>query len=151
MTQKKHIVIFLFVFGAVLTLVGIKLIQNARQSLYWPKAEGVITQSFMDWDRHRQQFANIKYTFTVNGEEITGFQISAKDMNKSNEDLLKEYPVGKKVIVYYDPENPENSLLEPGYSWQSYQALVIGIIILIVAIVVALFYKERSQKSEEKS
>ncbi|MEW6527262.1 MAG: DUF3592 domain-containing protein [Spirochaetota bacterium] len=143
MTQKKHIVIFLFVFGGVITLAGLKIVHNARESLYWPKAEGIITQSFMDWDRHRRQFANITYTFTVNGQKIKGFQISAKEMNKSNEDLLKEYPVGKKVIVFYDPENPENSLLEPGYSWQSYQALILGIVILIVAIVVALFYKEK--------
>jgi hypothetical protein len=151
MTQKKHLVIFLFVFGSIITLAGIKLINNARESLYWPKAEGIITQSFMDWDRHRRQYANIKYSFTVNGQKITGFQISAKEMNKSNEDLLKEYPVGKKVIVFYDPENPENSLLEPGYSWQSYQALVIGIVILIVAIVVALFYKEKPNKSGGKT
>lgn len=150
MTQKKHLVIFLFIFGSVLTLAGLKLIHNARESLYWPKTEGVITQSFMDWDRHRQQYANIRYSFIVNGEKITGFQISAKDTNISDEELLKKYPVGKKVIVYYDPENPENSLLEPGYSWQSYQAFVLGIIFLLIAKGVALQYKEKPQKNEVK-
>lgn len=148
MTQKKHIVIFLFVFGGVTALGGIKLINNARESLYWPKAEGIITQSFMDRDRHRRHYANIKYSFTVNGQKITGFQISAKEMNKSSEELLKEYPVGKKVTVYYDPDNPENSLLEPGYSWQSYQAFVLGIIIILVGIGVLFFYKEKPQPAK---
>lgn len=148
MSEKKKIVIFLFVFGIIITLAGIKFIHNAQESLHWPKTEGVITQSFMDWDRERHHFANIKYEFVVNGEKITGFQISAKNVNKSSEELLREYPKGKKVTVYYDPVDPVNSLLEPGYSWQSYQAFVLGIIIILAGIGVLLFYKEKPQSAK---
>lgn len=148
MTQKKHLLIFLFIFGSVLTLTGLKLIHNARESLYCPETEGVITESFMDWDRHKKQYATIGYSFIVKGEKKIGFQISAKDTNISNEELLTKYPVGKKVEVYYDPDNPENSLLEPGYSWQRYQAFVLGILFLLVAMGVALLYQEKPQHNE---
>lgn len=148
MSEKKKILIFLFIFGIVITLAGIKLIYNARENLYWPKTEGVITQSFMNWDRNRHHYADITYEFIVNGEKIRGFQISSKDFNKSSEELLREYPKGKKVTVYYDPDDPVNSYLEPGYSWQSYMGLVIGIIFLVAAVCVLLFYKEKPQSAK---
>lgn len=150
MSQKKHLLVFLFIFGGIITLAGLKLINDAKENLYWPTAEGVITQSFINWDKDRRRYADIKYSFVVNGETITGFQISSKEMNTSSEELLKEYPVGKKVTVYYDPDDPYNCYLEPGYSWQSYQAFVIGIIILLVAIGVAILYKEKPQNKEHE-
>ena len=150
MSQKKHLVIFLFIFEGIVTLAGLKLINDARESLHWPNTEGVITQSFMNWDKDRQHYADIKYSFVVAGETITGFQISTREFNTSSEELLKEYPVGKKVTVYYDPDDPYNCYLEPGYSWQSYQAFVLGVIILLVAIGVAVFYKEKPKDKEHK-
>jgi len=64
---------------------------------------------------------------------------------------LSKYPVGRKVKVYYNPDDPVIAVLEPGASWESYQAFVLGILILIVDIGVIVYYKRKEMKAVEES
>ncbi|MGB4270391.1 MAG: DUF3592 domain-containing protein [Spirochaetota bacterium] len=151
MAFKKHIVLFFLIFGLVVTLAGIKMINEAKESLSWPHTEGVIVTSHMDKryvkGQGYQHFANITYEFEVGGEKYRGSQISFKNLDIPDEELLRLYPLGKKVKVYYDPDDPSYSLLEPGISIQTYTALFIGIVLLVVAISTAIFYKPKKATS----
>ncbi len=64
-----------------------------------------------------------------------------KNPDIPDNELLRLYPVGKKVTVYYDPKDPTYCLLEPGISYQSYIAFIIGVVFIIIGIVIAVVYK----------
>lgn len=52
------------------------------------------------------------YDFEVDGVAYSSFNISnGADDIKCGTDMAEEYPEGKKVTVYYDPENPQDSVL----------------------------------------
>jgi hypothetical protein len=46
------------------------------------------------------------------------------------------YPVGAEVDVYYDSENPDKNVLEPGVRGGSLLPIVIGLLFLIVGVLI---------------
>jgi hypothetical protein len=53
------------------------------------------------------------YAFEAGGVKFSSFNISkGMDDIKCGTDLVDEYPEGKKVTVYYNPENPRDSVLK---------------------------------------
>jgi len=153
MKNKKQVVIFFLAMGLLITLGGLKLISDARSNVSWPTAEGVIIKSEKGSERVRvgsssyHDFADIKYSFNVQGEEYTGFMISSRDFNEPIEKTLAKYPVGKKVLVHYNPEDPYVAYLETGASFQSYVGFFIGIIFLLTGICIAIFVKNKETPS----
>jgi len=70
--QNRKLIIFLTIFGLIITLAGILMIKRARESLYWPVADGIIVESHEDTRIDKgtvHYYANIKYSFKVNGQE----------------------------------------------------------------------------------
>jgi len=152
--QNRKLIIFLTIFGLGITLAGILMIKRARESLYWPVADGIIVESHEDTRLDKgtvHYYANIKYSFKVNGQEYIASGITFKDLNRPIGEELSKYPVGRKVKVYYNPDDPVIAVLEPGASWESYQAFVLGILILIVDIGVIVYYKRKEMKAVEES
>jgi hypothetical protein len=60
----------------------------------------------------------IRYAYVVNGREREGsrlrFGLTTARSRGGAEKLLAPYPVGAAIKVRYDPENPDQSVLEPG-------------------------------------
>lgn len=53
------------------------------------------------------------------------------------EDILAvggQFPLGEQVAVYYNPQNPSESLLGPEGSADSYRAIILGIIFFFLAL-----------------
>ncbi len=67
---------------------------------------------------HKTRSPRIRYTYTVNGQTYENERVHAKLSAESCETVLSKYPKGKSVDVYYNPETPAKSLLEPGFSSQ---------------------------------
>ena len=59
--------------------------------------------------------ADIRYRYTVAGQEYTSSGYSFGEMSSSgggySRSLVDRHPPGKRVTVYYDPENPANAVL----------------------------------------
>ena len=57
----------------------------------------------------------ILYEFSVEGKQYTGVRRTLLTWQTSGsqpaEAVVSNYPVGKKVTVYYDPRNPRESIL----------------------------------------
>ena len=103
----------------------------------WPSTEGEIVSGEIaaklvrpfafgrpSSSRYRYS-ANIRYRYTVEGKKYVSGQISlAKNFDRFLDTFsgrgdaayegtwLAKYPVGKKVLVYFDPDDPSNALLE---------------------------------------
>jgi hypothetical protein len=104
-----------------LAMLANKMLQARRASI-WPQAAGRITRSEVA-ATHRQTSGGptevinvpaIEYEFSANGSKIIGTRISiGEDTGGANtEATLAHYPVGAAVMVYYDPDDPGNCVLE---------------------------------------
>ncbi|QEX23782.1 hypothetical protein FRZ61_37210 [Hypericibacter adhaerens] len=105
----------------LVAIVAHKLLQ-VRRAAAWPQAPGRITKSEVA-ARHKShgdrpsEVVNepaIEYEFTANGLKYTGTRIGiGEDSGGANtEAMLARYPVGGTVMVYYDPADPGNCVLE---------------------------------------
>ena len=55
---------------------------------------------------------DIRYAYTVNNIEFTGSQVNYDSKTSRYEEMVQKYPLGSKVIVYYDSSKPKYSTLE---------------------------------------
>jgi len=133
------------VIGAGLSYWGWTILQNARASASWPTADGVVTHSGVshtkDSDGGDSYSPEITYTYTVdnvdqNNNTIKFGENSYSDSGKADR-IAATYPVGKNVAVYYDPEKPGRSVLEPGVSAGSYIVIGIGVMFIVISLTTA--------------
>lgn len=88
----------------------------AKQSLQWPKVNGVVTKGL---DFPLSKIIDFLYTYELNGATYSGkepfFANSFKKFSqKKASGLIAKYTLGKQVNVFYNPSNPRISTLEPG-------------------------------------
>jgi hypothetical protein len=134
--------IFLVV-GAGLTYWGWTILQNARASASWPTADGIVTRSGVshstDSDGGDSYSPEITYTYSVNNidqeNNTIKFGENSYSSRRKAEGIAANYPVGKNVTVYYDPEQPDKSVLEPGVSAGSYIVLGIGVFFILLTLI----------------
>ena len=145
--------------GVVLVIVGIVMIFLRRRSaalqaasVNWPTGEGRISDaklhSFRDNDKHLNYMARVWHAYEVNGQSYTAEKISwggqpyGRVATQANE-ILARYPVGTPVKVYYNPQKPKQSVLEPHNTggvktmgWIAIAFFVIGIVFFVLGFVV---------------
>ena len=139
MPVAKWVLVSLFAALCLISLAqGLWIVKKGSDSLSWSATEGTIGLSRVETRtfRHRvtepykRYYPDLLYTYEVQGQQHTGMQIYAtpsfmifgyaigenpgSTQIESVEATLARYPVGQKVMVYYDPDNPAVSVLEPG-------------------------------------
>ncbi len=122
--KKSNAVILvcvLIVFGLILGGFGLFRYNVGKKSADWPSVSGKVTCSRAQStrvDKRMRYTPVVKYAYAVHGRSYAGGRISASDMHQKTiiraKDILRKYPVGGQVPVYYDPDDPGVSLLEPG-------------------------------------
>jgi len=145
--------VFLLIGGG-LTAWGWTILQNARASATWPTAEGVITASEVtrssseDGVSYRPEVA---YDYQAGDQFHTSYTIKFGENSYSSrgraEAIAATYPVGQQVTVYYDPEQPSRSVLEPGVSGGSYIVLGVGLFFIVLTLIIgplAWFFGDHS-------
>jgi hypothetical protein len=108
--------------GIVIGFYGIYKIYKGYESQNWPATEGKIIDSRLSGAKRtfgRRVF--IKYEYFVKGSRYISSQISYTliigDYSGSVE-IIREYPKGKKVTVYYNPDNAMDAVLKTEISGQ---------------------------------
>jgi len=101
---------------------------RALRSCGWPAAAGVVVESMVE--RHRDMHglphstAKVRYRYTVAGRQLENDTIAFGAVRGQltwgyADAKVEKFPKGRAVPVYYDPEHPEVSCLEPGgLSWE---------------------------------
>jgi len=98
------------------------------RTMGWEQVPGTVTYSEVEdvWDTTGDRYAaHIIYTYEVAGESYEGEQLSLRDSsNLANEEdaaaRLEPYPVNTSVMVYFNPDDPVNAVLDrdlPGAIW----------------------------------
>jgi hypothetical protein len=130
--------------------VGLWMINKGMQSENWDKGTAAITSSEIEKTESRSKDAQgftrtstsfsvrVTYAYTVEGSNYegntVGFGTISHNERSDAQEELKSYPKGKTIEVYYDPENPSDSVLKKGVFWPMYIMISIMIIILIGSI-----------------
>lgn len=139
----------------LLALAGKSALEHRRQSS-WRTTPGVVTVSEVKTlsgvtgkgERKERFFASVQYTYTVDGQQYVGeavrrFWKQRQDEFETDYDaerVVNRYPVGKSVTVFYNPESPEEAMLQRGV-WLGTLALVLlGIAAVALAVYVRVAF-----------
>lgn len=115
----------------------------ARTNTDWVESRGVII--FSELGRTRDEDGGdswqpaVSYEYEVERQQLTGFTIKSGENShrerEEAEEILARYPVGQPVVVYYDREQPERSVLEKGVNVGGTVFLGLGLCFVVFTLV----------------
>jgi hypothetical protein len=147
--------VFIHLICAVFAAVGVGLLGvglrdawRAARTRRWPTASGVIVSA--EELQHRRELpaesgggsrihyeARIHYEYTVGRIHIGSTVVRLGPTETSSEvgvqSTLARYLPGQKVQVAYNPEDPTESVLEPGLHPLDFTRALVGVILLVLA------------------
>ena len=139
-------------------LIGVGIVWYARRSRAqieaskgWPTVQGIVASSSCQRklthaypaDRNELTdanvyFAAVNFTYQVSGRDYQGNRLSFGGKVEGNQDemnkFVAEYPAGKIIPVYYDPQNPAVALLRPDMTGAATVMLWVGLVVAALAI-----------------
>lgn len=136
--------------GVLLVVVAVRQFYAAtigRRSVArrrsWPTTSGVITQSrikyeapYDDPDYSHAYMPDIQFRYTVQGRTYTGVDFEAHDPDREETvaRLVDQYPLGRIVVVHYDPANPRYAFLDIGSGRSIARTVFIGVVELTLGL-----------------
>ncbi|MDB6057710.1 MAG: hypothetical protein JWO95_1554 [Verrucomicrobiales bacterium] len=109
------------IIGVVIIGVGANLVFQSVRCRSWPTTVGTIRTARMGQHSSNKggntYSADISYGYSVGDTRYLGTKVAFGMMSASSSyagGVLKRYPVGAEVPVYYSPNNPGTAVLEPG-------------------------------------
>ncbi len=119
---------------------GVIWARKAAETFSWPQARGEITTSRVinDSSGGSQMYrVDVQYRYFIgdtvySGNRVADYTYSSSDFREMQR-LAARYLPRQEVKVYYEPGNPQNALLEPGYGLVWIPFLIGGIFTLVGA------------------
>jgi hypothetical protein len=153
----RIVTVCLVMSGCFMVLVDGASAYEAYSSQFWPTTTGEIIQSYVytytDVYGNRTYRSKIKYIYAINqlesaeeyltGERVGIDPLSPSDNRASAEASLVRYPKGEIVDVYYNPNWPQRSVLEPSFSLSKLIYPGAGLLFLAIAIILWLFGRQK--------
>ena len=99
--------------GLGITAWGWKILANSKKIKQWPTTEGIIEESTEKPEN--DLLPHIVFSYQVEGKQYQRkfeFPEGTHPLPEFNQTYLKRYPVGKNVMVYYNPEQINIATLE---------------------------------------
>lgn len=95
--------------------------REANASNHWETTTGKLTESQL-WGKRRidgemvdSENLSVKYQYDVNGKTFTGSRATFYTLHyPETVDFSKRYPKGSTVSIFYNPQNPSESVIIPG-------------------------------------
>ena len=144
---------FMFIGLVFLLLGGYQLLQGLTTK-DWPAAPGKILSSKVQsgtsnsrgparttTGSSKRYSVDVRYRYELDGQEFEGDRlrfgnVSYKSRSKAQK-VMNRYPRGKEVEVFYDPENPQSSVLIKGIGL-SWLAVGLGAAMFLLGLVMLI-------------
>lgn len=147
-TQYKIMSIRETIFGLIFTIAGISIAIgmvrdnfDAISSVNWVRVDGeIITANLIRGSRGGYR-ADFFYVYSVNQKKIVNSRITFS-RSVSATKMIEKYPLFSVINVYYDPDNPEKSVVEPGFDGSWFDCLIPLIMALLGGYVIFKNYKK---------
>jgi hypothetical protein len=130
----------------------IVLARQSRASAGWPTTSGEVASSRVahrSGGRHSSpcDWPQVCFHYALGGQSFTGCRATFSQScdRTSAQELAARYPVGARVEISYDPDNPAAAVLEPN-SWDDQLNLAAGglfIGLLLAYLAVSIFRSRR--------
>jgi len=134
--------------GIFFLFTWVQNLQMARSSKSWPAVQGTVVSSNVvrvldstdkNGKRHYSYKGLVKYSYRVEGQNHISTRISFGDYSTSSaghgERIVANYPGGKEVRVYYDPDFPVHAVLERRAGFGNFIPALVGFLFLLGGIV----------------
>jgi hypothetical protein len=130
----------LYIFAALwFTYNQISALRQAQASENWPHVSGVITfaqRQFLSFDTYGNLTGiQVMVDYEVQQKKLSSSTLSFGPHFGRTQQILKQYQSGKIVDVYYDPDEPETAVLQPGVKNVNYLMLLVGIFFTTLTII----------------
>lgn len=112
-------VIFMLAGLFVILFCGVPILKPAIESWKWPSVEGTVLKSFVLGTGGGSSMPSVEFQYDVSGKTYQsesiwmGHAVGLPGRERS-EAVVRRYPVGERVTVFYDPANNERAVLERG-------------------------------------
>ena len=130
-------------FGSLAVYAGWRDYCLAKATVDWPSTAGEIVSSEVVGsytDSVKSYWAVrpvVRYVYNVDGQQLEGDRLTLglrqRDSQRSEEDAqatIAKYPQGQQVRVFYSPNDPTQSVLEPGAPNGLLVPILIGMLIV---------------------
>jgi hypothetical protein len=110
--------------GLVLLIIYFRNLGKVRASQSWPVVQGTVVESWVrrqesadsDGSASYRYYPEVRYQYQVMGSQYLGDKITFGPKSGGNrsaaEKMIAKYPSGARVMVYFQPDKPEISVLE---------------------------------------
>ena len=125
--------------GVGIAVYGTGTVIEAYESTDWPQTDGSVAASGVDMKsdatdgrtRALRYSPAVSYGYDVDGRtyfsDRLGFTRVWTGEESDAQAIVRRYPVGQAVTVYYDPDDPLRAVLTPGVSLNSTLGLLFGL------------------------
>jgi hypothetical protein len=131
--------------GAAILVVACWSTVHAAKSRQWSRCAGAIRSSTIETDHNEGHLyrAAVSYVYQVEDQEFIGSRVRFCDWlmlgwSYPAKRIVREFPAGKSVSVYYDSNDPGESVLEPGFNWFVLGSFAFGAIFLLIGVAAAV-------------
>jgi len=136
--------VILLLLSGFMTYYAFDKLIEAWSTKNWDSTYGLVLVSEIDEDYSSEgteiYSVIIDYSYTVNnivyhGNEVNYGSKGVYDSNlESKKRIIETYNKGKEVMVYYNPKDHSQAILETGIHFNNILILIIGLVFLFVSI-----------------
>jgi len=143
-----------FALGVLMLYFGFNSMKTLRESKSWQSVKGEIVSSTVEIRQEESNgkmiemyYPNIRYGYFVAGSQFFNNKISFGDYGSNKRrtasKICNNYPADLAVTVYYNPKDPQNSVLERKAGLGNLVTLGVGILFILggILLFVALIKK----------
>lgn len=139
-TNSMFAVITLLIaaIGVVLLVAGFLMARTPGKSTGWSTTTGQILASTINYRRRsgggHAPYPLVMYVYQVEGQQYQSQRIyfGGAVGGSAMTGIIKKYPVGTQVPVYYNPQNPADAVLERSIPMAKFLGLI-GVILIATA------------------
>lgn len=131
--------VIVFIIDLLFVLWQDSNINNELDKRSWFTVEGDIIESKIVGEKALR--TEVKYQYKTNDTTFYGISdynipgFGSKNYRRKNARIIKnENPVGRKIRVYFNPQNPEISTLRYGPYWSNYMIIGFGSVLLLIGM-----------------
>jgi hypothetical protein len=137
--------------GTLLFCFGVKGLLIAHASIGWPHTNATVISSAVKSRSpvrgQTQHQAEVHYEFILQEKRYHGYHSDSSTNAGYAMSLVERYPNGSRITVYYKPDNPAESLLEPGLALKTWIMPLGGLMFFIPGILMAIFLPRLMKKA----
>lgn len=148
--RLRHFGLGLGILGALFGVFGVYFLYVANEALAWSSVQGTVVKAEVNTDYSFQKAAAggmqratvyydvaVNYTYEVDGQSYFSSRSSFgqghaasqrfRERADAEAEAASRFPAGTAVTVHYDPNNPAEAVLKPGWNWGTLAPLLIGL------------------------